>query len=88
VLTDKAAIGKIQASLLGNFAGQDRGIPPADVKQFEEAMKAAKKDVDVKLYEPNGHAFMNPDNKEGYHEKAAQDAWRRIDAFFAKKLKG
>jgi dienelactone hydrolase len=31
---------------------------------------------------------MNPDNKEGYHEKAAQDAWRRIDAFFAKKLKG
>ena len=50
--------------------------------------KAAKKDVDIKVYEPNGHAFMNPGNKDGFDDKAAQDAWGRIDAFFAKKLKG
>jgi carboxymethylenebutenolidase len=54
-------------------------------------MRAAGKDVDIKIYEPAGHAFMNPNNKghggkEGYDEAAAKDAWSRIETFLAKKL--
>ena len=55
--------------------------------ELEKAMKGVGKDVDVKIYEGKGHAFINPNNKKGYDEGAAKDAWARTDAFFAKNLK-
>ena len=81
-------IAAVHAALLGNFAGQDRGIPPADVRVFADKLRASNKDVDVKIYDPDGHAFMNPNNAKGYDEAAAKDAWARIDAFFARTLGG
>ncbi len=88
LVTDKAELKKLHASLLGNFGGKDRGISPEDVKAFEASLKAEKKSADVKIYENDGHyAFMNPANKEGYDEKSAKDAWERIDGFFMKELK-
>ncbi len=38
--TDDATLKKINAAILGIFGGQDRGIPPADVKKFEAQLKA------------------------------------------------
>jgi dienelactone hydrolase len=32
------------------------------------------------------HAFMNPNNKEGFPAEATTDAKQRIDRFFAEKL--
>ena len=87
LITAKDTLAGIHASLLGNFAGEDQGIPPADVLDFEKAMKGLGKDVDIKIYEGAGHAFMNPGNKKGYNEAAAKDAWARIDTFFTKNLK-
>jgi carboxymethylenebutenolidase len=86
--TDPAKIDAIKASLLGNFGGKDRGIPGTDVKLFESSLKAKGKEIDFKVYEADGHAFMNPNNKTGYDDDAAKDAWRRIDAFFTRTLKG
>lgn len=85
--TDSADIAKIRAPVLGNFGADDRGITPADVREFEKSMKAAGKSIDVKIYEGAGHAFENPNNKEGYRPEATADAWSRISAFFAKALK-
>jgi carboxymethylenebutenolidase len=82
--TDKVA--KIRAAFLGNFAGQDQGISPADVQTFQKQLLHTNSDVDVKIYGPNGHAFMNPSNLQGYDELAAKDAWARIDAFLARTL--
>jgi dienelactone hydrolase len=31
---------------------------------------------------------MNPNNEDGYDAAAAHDAWSRIDAYFARTLKG
>jgi carboxymethylenebutenolidase len=84
--TDPAAIANIRPPLLGNFGANDRGIPPADVKVFENALKQTGHDVDIKIYDGAGHAFMNPNNKEGYVPAAAADAQARIDAFLAKHL--
>ena len=42
---------------------------------------------DIKIYDGAGHAFMNPNNKEGYNEAAAQDAQGRIDRFFDRTLR-
>jgi carboxymethylenebutenolidase len=86
LVSDNAKVAKIQAAFLGSFAGQDRGIPPADVRAFEKQLKTTDKDVDIKIYDSAGHAFMNPNNKGGYDEGAAKDAWGRIDAFFARTL--
>jgi dienelactone hydrolase len=56
------------------------------VRAFEKQLKDRHRDVDVKIYEGKGHAFMNPGNKQAYDEGAATDAWGRIDAFFARTL--
>ena len=86
--TDKDAIQRIQAPVLGNFGAEDRGIPPSAVQAFESAMKAAGKSIDVKEYDGAGHAFENPNNKAGYREAAAKDAWARTLAFLNRTLMG
>jgi carboxymethylenebutenolidase len=85
--TDQAALGKINAAILGNFGGKDQGIPPEDVKKFEEALKQAGKKVDIKIYPDAGHAFENPNNKGGYRADDAADAWKRTVNFLASTLK-
>jgi carboxymethylenebutenolidase len=88
LVTAPAKIEAVHAALLGNFAGADRGIPVDDVHTFETQLKAAHKDVDIKVFDGKAHAFMNPGNKDGYDAAAATEAWARIDAFFTRTLKG
>lgn len=85
--TDPRIIAKIKAPMLGNFGADDKGIPPEAVRAFEGAMKSAGKTEDIKIYDGAGHAFQNPNNKDGYRPEATEDADKRIDAFFAKYLK-
>ncbi len=84
--TDKAALGKIHAAVLGNFGGQDRGITPDSVHAFEAAMQSLGKPVDAKSDPQAGHAFENPNNATGYRPEDAADALARMDSFFAEKL--
>lgn len=85
--TDPGSIQKINASLLGLFGGQDRGIPPDDVKKFEQTLKQMGKKIDVVIYPDAGHAFENPNNKTGYRADDAADAWKRTVNFLAATLK-
>jgi carboxymethylenebutenolidase len=85
--TDPANIAKIKAPVLGNFGADDQGIPPEKVHAFESAMKADGKMTDIKIYTGAGHAFENPDNKDGYRPEATADASQRATAFFQKYLK-
>jgi carboxymethylenebutenolidase len=85
--TDPEALKKINAPILGLFGGQDRGITPEDVHKFEAAMKQAGKKIDVKIYDDAGHAFENPNNKDGYRDADAADAWTRTVSFLAETLK-
>ena len=87
-LTDPAAIRQIQAAVLGNFGGEDKGPSPEQVRAFEKALKDAGKKVDFKIYPGAGHAFANENNPwGGYREAAAKDAWVRTKTFFARELK-
>ena len=88
VITDRDAITRINSQILGNFGGADRGIPADDVKTFGGELTKYGKLGDIKIYDGAGHAFMNPNNKQGYNEAAANDAWGRIDRFFARNLQG
>jgi carboxymethylenebutenolidase len=85
--TDLDALKKINAPILGLFGGQDRGITPDDVKKFDATMDQLGKKIDVKIYDDAGHAFENPNNKDGYRATDAADAWNRTVAFLADNLK-
>jgi carboxymethylenebutenolidase len=87
LVTDPGAISRINGPVLGNFGATDRGIAPADVKAFGAALTAMGKLGDIKIYDGAGHAFMNPNNTEGYNAAAADDAQGRIDAFFDRNLR-
>jgi carboxymethylenebutenolidase len=84
--TDKAALSQIHAAVLGNFGGQDRGIPPDAVHAFEAAMQSLGKPVDAKIYPLAGHAFENPNNTAGFRPDDAADALARVDRFLAANL--
>ena len=85
--TEQASLKKINAAILGIFGGQDRGIPVADVKQFEKNLKQLGKKVDIVIYPDAGHAFENPNNKGGYRPQDATDAWKKTLAFLDTNLK-
>jgi carboxymethylenebutenolidase len=85
--TDPAAIQKIHAAILGNFGAQDKGIPPADVEKFQKALQDAGKNADIKIYADAGHAFQNPNNKDGYRAEDTKDSWQRTLSFFDRTLK-
>jgi carboxymethylenebutenolidase len=84
--SEPALVAKIKAPVQGNFGADDQGIPPKDVKAFEATMKADGKFTDIKIYDGAGHAFQNPNNKDGYRPEATADASQRISAFFQKYL--
>jgi len=85
--SDKATLQKINAAILGIFGGQDKGIPPADVKKFEADLKSLGKTAEIKIFPDAGHAFENPNNKQGYRPDDAKQAWELTTAFLAKYLK-
>jgi carboxymethylenebutenolidase len=85
--TDPEALKKINSPILGLFGGQDRGITPDDVHKFEQQLKQQGKKVDIKIYDDAGHAFENPNNKDGYRAADAADAWKRTVDFLAMTLK-
>jgi len=87
LVSDPEEIKKIQGPILGLFGGQDHGITPDDVKKFQQAMEQQGKKIEVKIYPDAGHAFENPNNKQGYRAEDAADAWQRTVAFLANTLK-
>ena len=77
---------KIHASILGIFGGQDRGIPVADVRTFEQQMKQLGKPIEIVIFPDAGHAFENPNNKTGYRADDAAAAWTKTVAFLHRTL--
>jgi len=87
LITDPSSVEKINASILGIFGAQDRGIPVDDVKKFESLLKDKGKKVEIVIYPDAGHAFENPNNKAGYRAEDASDAWKHTVDFLSSTLK-
>jgi carboxymethylenebutenolidase len=85
--TDPAELKKINAPILGIFGGQDRGMSVEDVKKFGQSLDQLGKKGEIKIYPDAGHAFENPNNKQGYRADDASDAWKRTLDFLAGTLK-
>jgi carboxymethylenebutenolidase len=72
----------LKAPVLGLYGGKDRGIPVADVEEMRAAAKAAGKDVEIVVYPDAQHGFL-ADYRQSYNQAAAEDAWKKMLAFFA-----
>ncbi len=77
----------LTAPVLGNFGETDQNPPPADVKEADALLTKLGKVHDFKIYPGAGHGF-SCDERPSYHKAAADDAWKRTFAWFAKYLKG
>jgi carboxymethylenebutenolidase len=72
---------KLQAPVLGLFAEKDSYVTPAAVRELEEQIKAAGKQIETHVYPGVDHAFLNDERPEVYSPDAAADAWRRTLSF-------
>jgi len=86
LVTDPAELEPLQMPILGIFGSLDKGIPVAEVRKFEEALRSLDKKAAIHVYEGADHAFANPSGKR-YQKEAAEDAWLKTVEFFAGSLK-
>jgi len=83
--------------ILGGFGANDKMFA-AQGQRLERLLTELGVDHDVKIYDDAGHSFMSHHDgvmatigamlpmKAGYNDAAAEDSWKRIEAFFGKHL--
>ncbi|MEB3310925.1 MAG: dienelactone hydrolase family protein [Snowella sp.] len=71
--------------ILGIFGELDQSIPMEKIKQFESALKATDKKVEIYVYPNADHAFANPSGTR-YNQTAAEQAWSKTTAFLKQYL--
>ncbi len=78
-------VKNINCPILGNYAGEDRGITEADVNLLKDTLTKHGKTYDIKIYPGAPHGFFN-DTRESYRPEAAKDAWQRVLNFYGKYM--
>lgn len=73
----------VKCPVLGLYGAADAGISPASVKKMEDALDAAKKTVEFRVYPGAPHGF-NADYRTSYNKDAAEDGWRLATGWFKK----
>ncbi|HZR83581.1 MAG TPA: dienelactone hydrolase family protein [Candidatus Binatia bacterium] len=83
--------------MLGSYGGRDR-VFAAQGERLERLLTELGVDHDVKLYPDAGHSFVSRHEgvlatlaawgpmRVGYSAECAEDAWKRVAAFFGKHL--
>ena len=81
----KDDLGKMRATILGNFGAEDLSIKVDTVHEFQAKLKTLSGDHEIYIYENAGHAFANEGGSR-YNKEAADLAWKRTVAFLNKNL--
>lgn len=76
----------LRSPVLGIFAENDQGIPPATVNAFKDALGSRGIIHDITIYPGVGHAFANPSGA-AYNADASLDAWAKTLKFLDRNLK-
>jgi carboxymethylenebutenolidase len=74
---------EVKEPVLGLYGEADTGITPDQVKQMEDALKAAGKTAEFHEYPGAPHGFV-ADYRASYRKEAAEDAWAKMIAWFKK----
>ena len=75
-----------RAAFLGHFAPDDEWEPLDGVRESEERIRAAGRDVTFHLYPGTGHWFFEQNRPDAYNAEAATLAWQRTIAFLRQHL--
>ena len=73
----------LKVPVLGLYGGKDQSIPIESVEQMRTALKAAANPSEIIVYPNAGHAF-HADYRPSYQKEAAEDGWKRLQAWFKK----
>jgi carboxymethylenebutenolidase len=74
----------LKVPVLGLYGGEDASIPVANVEQMRSALKAAGNTIsEIVVYDGAPHAFY-ADYRPSYRKEAADDGWKRMQAWFRK----
>ncbi len=76
-------VASIKAPILGLYGEVDQGIPVASVEEMRKALKENGKTAEIVLYPDTPHAFF-ADYRPSYRKDKAEDAWKRMLAWFKK----
>jgi carboxymethylenebutenolidase len=72
---------EMKAPVLGLYGETDQGIPVAQVLAMKEALEAAGKTADFRIYPGAPHGF-HADYRPSYRQEAAADAWAQATKWF------
>jgi carboxymethylenebutenolidase len=73
----------LHAPVLGLYGEADSGIPLESVDQMRKALAEAKKPSEIIVFPDAPHGF-NADYRPSYRKEIAEDAWKRMLAWFKK----
>jgi carboxymethylenebutenolidase len=76
----------LAAPVLYIYGEEDGWITKADVQRLRDALRKYNKSGEIKTYPGAPHAFFNDTRKDVYRPAAAEDAWKRVLAFFRQHL--
>ena len=85
VTDDAERLAPLNVPILGLFGANDRGIPVAAVRDFEQALEILGKNVEIEIYPEAAHAFANPASAN-YNASVAELAWTRALEFLDRHL--
>lgn len=83
----KPDLAKLQAPVLGIYAGKDGFVTPAVVGELDKQLIALGKRHEFHTYANAQHAFFNDSRPEVHDAAAAADSWTKTVAFFRRELK-
>ena len=79
-------LAALRAPVLGLFGERDDWISPTVVKELDQQLTELGKPHEFVIYPDADHAFFNDDRPEVFNPSAAEDAWRRVLAFYEANL--
>jgi carboxymethylenebutenolidase len=72
----------LKVPVLGLYGAEDASIPVGHVEQMRGAMKSAGNTTsEIVVYDGAPHAFY-ADYRPNYRKEAAEDGWKRMQAWF------
>jgi carboxymethylenebutenolidase len=75
------------AALLGHFAERDEFTSDDEIREMEEAYRAAGREATTHRYPGTGHWFAEPSRTDAYSPEAAELAFSRTREFLDEKLR-
>jgi len=77
-------VAEIKVPVLGLYGAKDAGIPAREVEKFFAALKATGTPAELVMYPEAGHGFNADFRPDSYRKADAEDAWKRMLAWFRK----